>query len=185
MNLIGVALAVHERLDEAGIPHAFGGALALAYVADPRGTADLDCNAFVPVDGIASVLASLAPQGLVPERPLDDWMPAAGLRLRSTDHPFPVDVFVSLDERYEEIRSRCTDQPLGPDRRLVPILSGDDLAVFKLSFGRAKDWVDLAAMAAAVTLDLDYIERQLIGLRGPSMHPRVARLRAIARNAGG
>jgi hypothetical protein len=38
-------------------------------------------------------------------------------------------------------------------------------------------------MAAATALDLDYIARQVVGLRGPSMHPRVARLRAIARTA--
>lgn len=183
MSLISLALDVHDRLDADRIPHAFGGALALAYVADPRGTADIDCNVFVPVDGIDAVLASLAPLGLAPERSLDDWMPSAGLRLRSTGHPFPVDLFVSLDDRYDEIRSRCTEQPLGPNRRLVPVLSADDLAVFKLSFGRDKDWVDLRAMAAATTLDLEYIERQVVGLRGPSMHPRVARLRAIARVA--
>lgn len=183
MSLIELTLAVHDRLDADAIPHAFGGALALAYVADPRGTADIDCNVFVPVEGIGAVLASLAPLGLTPERPLDDWLPSAGLRLRSADQPFPVDLFVSLDDRYDEIHRRCADQPLGPDRRLVPILSADDLAVFKLSFGRAKDWVDLRAMAAATTLDLDYIERQVVGLRGPTMHPRMARLRSIARAA--
>lgn len=149
----------------------------------PEGRRVIAGTVSVPVEGIGTVLASLAPLGLAPERPLADWKRAAGLRVRSTDHPFPVDRFVSLDPRYEEIRARCANQPLGPDRRLVPILSADDLAVFKLSFGRAKDWVDLAATAGATTLDLDDIERQVVGLCGPSMHRRVARLRAIARNA--
>ena len=184
MSLIELTLEVHDHLERNGIPHAFGGALALAYVADPRGTADIDCNVFVPVERIDVVLDALAPVGLVPENGLDEWMPSAGLRLRSPDRPFPVDLFPSLDERYEEIRARCTSQPLGPSRRTIPVLSADDLAVFKLSFGRPKDWVDLRVMATSATLDLDYIERQVVGLRGPSMHPRVARLRAIVRTAG-
>jgi len=182
MSLISLALRVHEQLDRDGIPHAFGGALALGYVAEPRGTADIDLNVFVPVADVERVMASLATIGLAPDRSLDDWMPAAGLRFRSVDEPFPVDVFLSLDDTYDEIRERCTAQPLGPERTLVPVLSADDLAVFKLSFGRDKDWVDLRSIAAATTLDVGYIERQLLALRGPAMHPRIARLRTIVRS---
>lgn len=171
MSLVDLALAVHARLDECGIRHAFGGALALAYVADPRGTADIDCNVFVPADGIGRVLDCLASLGLEPERPLADWLPSAGLRLRAAGQPFPLDVFVSLDELYDEVAERCERQPLGPDGTLVPVLSAEDLAVFKLSFGRPKDWVDLRQMAAARRLDLTYVERQLLALRGPTMHP--------------
>lgn len=184
MSLVELALRVHDHLDRAAVPHAFGGALALAYVADPRGTADIDLNVFVPAEGVDVVLAALGPLGFAPERALDEWLPSAGLRLRTPDEPFPLDVFVSLDDDvYDEIRRRCTDQPLGPAHALVPVLSAEDLAVFKLSFGRAKDWVDLQAMAAAVELDVDYIERQLLALRGPGMHPRLARLRSMSRRS--
>ena len=70
----------------------------------------------------------------------------------------------------------------GPDAVELPFLSAEDLALFKLSFGRDKDWVDVRAIAESVhELDIDYIERQLIGLRGPAMHPRVARLRGMRR----
>jgi hypothetical protein len=42
-------LAVHEALDQAELPHAFGGAIALGYcVVEPRGTRDLDVNVFLP-----------------------------------------------------------------------------------------------------------------------------------------
>lgn len=52
--------------------------------------------------------------------------------------------------------------------------------MFKLSFGRAKDWVDLAEIAKAVPdLDVDVVEELLVALRGPSMYPRVARFRAF------
>lgn len=41
-------LAVHDALDAAELPHAFGGAIALAYCTEePRGTRDLDVNVFV------------------------------------------------------------------------------------------------------------------------------------------
>jgi hypothetical protein len=41
-------LAVGDALSRAGIPHAFGGALALAYYATPRATIDIDLNVFLP-----------------------------------------------------------------------------------------------------------------------------------------
>lgn len=38
-------VAVHRSLDRAAVPHAFGGALALAYcTAEPRATMDLDAD---------------------------------------------------------------------------------------------------------------------------------------------
>jgi hypothetical protein len=52
--------------------------------------------------------------------------------------------------------------------------------VFKLSFGRPKDWVDLQAMRdAGVQLDLPYVESQLLAQRGARLYPRLARLRAM------
>lgn len=54
--------------------------------------------------------------------------------------------------------------------------------VFKVSFGRPKDWVDLAVIAdARPALGLDYIEDQFVALRGPTTYPEVARLRALLR----
>src|SRR5947209_7381077 len=45
------------------IPHAFGGALALAYYAEPRATIDIDLNVFVPVDRYPDVAAPSWPRG--------------------------------------------------------------------------------------------------------------------------
>ena len=168
----------------AGQGHTFGGALALAYVAEPRGTVDIDVNVFAPVSEIDRVLGVFAPLGLTSERPREEWLPIAGIRLRRARDPYPVDVFPSLDERYDEIERRCVSHPFGPERLVLPFLSAEDLAVFKLSFGRDKDWVDLRAIAdARPSIDIDYIERQLVGLRGPGMNPRVVRLRALVRAA--
>ncbi len=49
MSLLGERLiGVDTALREAAIPHAFGGAIALAYCTEePRGTRDLDVNIFM------------------------------------------------------------------------------------------------------------------------------------------
>lgn len=182
MSLIDLVVTVHGRLAEAAVPHAFGGALALAYVAEPRGTVDIDVNVFAPVEEIDVALAALAPVGLLPEQDRADWLPIAGIRLREQAEPFPVDVFPALDPAYQAIQDRVVEHPFGPGAALLPFLSAEDLTLFKLSFGRPKDWVDITAIAtAAPDLDVDYIERQLVHLRGPSMYPRVARLRSLLR----
>ncbi len=57
-------LAVHDGLDAAGIPHAIGGAIALAYcVLEPRGTRDVDVNVFVEPQRARDVFAAM-PEGV-------------------------------------------------------------------------------------------------------------------------
>lgn len=182
-ELVALVLAVDRSLDEARVEHAFGGALALAFIGSPRATADIDVNVFVPPEEMERIGTALATLGLTRE-PAVDPLPIAGVRFVSDTHPFPVDVFPSLDPRYDEVARRVERHPFGPDGETVPFLSAEDLCVFKLSFGRPQDWVDLAAIARArPTLDLDYIEDQVVGLRGRSMYPRVARLRGLRRQA--
>ena len=53
----------------AAIPHAFGGALALAYYAEPRTTIDIDLNLFVPVDRYPDVAAPLVALGAAADDP--------------------------------------------------------------------------------------------------------------------
>lgn len=183
MRFVDFVVEVHDTLARSGLVHAFGGALALAYAAEPRGTVDVDVNVFAPVDDIDAVLGVFAEIGLRPAESRERWVPIAGIRLRG-DGPYFVDLFASLDERYGEIAARTVNHPFGPAHVRLPFLSPEDLTVFKLSFGRAKDWVDLSSIASSGSdLDIDYVERQLIGLRGPAMYPRVARLRRLLREA--
>ena len=186
MSLVDFVVEIHDQLEESGLAHAFGGALALAYVAEPRGTIDVDLNVFSPAEDLPAVLGVLARLDLAPELAPEQRMPAAGIRLRRAADPYPLDLFLSLDAGYDEIARRCVVQPFGPEGHPLPFLSAEDLAVFKLSFGRDKDWVDLKAMAQArPSLDMTYVERQLLHLRGPTMHPRLARLRHLLRDASG
>ncbi len=184
MSLVDLVLELHHHLDDAGISHAFGGALALAYVAEPRGTVDVDLNVFSSMAEIDVVLPVFEEIGLRPQQGREEWVPLAGIRLGRETDPFPVDVFPALGERYTIIRRRRAYHPFGPGGDELPFLSAEDLTVFKLSFGRDKDWVDIRAIARArADLEVAYIEDQLLGLRGPRMHPRLARLRRLIREA--
>lgn len=185
MDFVELIVAVHVHLDRAEVSHAFGGALALGYVAEPRGTVDIDVNVFTPPDDLKPVLAALAPLRYRPAASAEDRVPIAGIRFVHDTEPFPIDVFPPLHERYREVERRRVLHPFGRDGHVLPFLSAEDLCVFKVSFGRPKDWVDLAAIAdARPALDLDYIEDQLVALRGPTMYPEVARLRTLLRTRG-
>ena len=180
-----MALAVHEHFERLGRDHAFGGALALAYYADPRGTVDVDVNVFVGFDAAPQVVDELGAIGFLPTQSQADWLPIAGVALVRGRDPTRLDVFFSIDERYDEVARRARRFPFGTRGARLPFLSAEDLAMFKLSFGRDKDWVDVRRLVEShPELDIDYVERQLIGIRGPTMYPRVARLRAMARVSG-
>lgn len=183
MSLVELVIAVHRHLDEAAIVHAFGGALALAYVAEPRGTVDIDVNVFLSPSALDLVAEALRPLGFRRAgHHGDEQLPIAGVRFEHPDDPYPVDVFPALDERYEEIERRRVLRPFGRADDLLPFLSAEDLCLFKLSDGRPKDWVDLAAIAAATPdLDIDTVEDLLVALRGPGMYPRLARFRSLVR----
>ena len=180
MSIIDAVLEVHGLLERSCPAHAFGGALALAYYAEPRATVDIDVNVFLPDADGPSVMEALATLGYEPERGPDRALPISGIRLRRSTDPFPLDLFLPLGPVYDEIATRVRRWPFGPDRVELPFLSPEDLAVFKLSFGRDKDWVDLRQIVrSGLALDVDYIERQIIKLRGPTMYPRLARLRSL------
>ena len=52
-------VAIERAFGEADIPHAFGGAQALAYYGDVRATHDIDVNVFVATSEAPRVLAVL------------------------------------------------------------------------------------------------------------------------------
>lgn len=180
MELVALIVAVHQQLDEASLPHAFGGALALAYVAEPRGTVDIDVNVFVGTEALHLVDDALGALGYHRSASEPEAAGFGGVRFEHEVEPFPVDVFPSLDDRYERVERRVVHHPFGPDGERLPFLSAEDLAVFKLSFGRPQDWVDLEAIATnRPDLDLSYIEEQLVALRGSTMNPRFARFQSL------
>jgi hypothetical protein len=166
---------LHRALDAAGIAHAFGGALALAWCTErARGTIDIDLNVFVNQDRVDEIVAAL-PRGV--ER-TDD---AVGALRRDGQarvwwDETPIDVFLNTTEYHDEVRLRTHDEPFAG--ATVPFLGCSDLAVFKAFFNRTRDWADLEEMAAAGTLDRDRVLGVLTHYLGTA-DPRVERLRVL------
>lgn len=135
--------AVHDALRSAGLPHAFGGAIALAYCTEePRGTRDLDVNIFADSTGARTVLSAL-PEGVA----VDDVDIEAVRRDGQTRlwwDETPVDVFLNNHPFHREVADGVRWVPLGG--RDVPVLDCASLIVFKALFNRTKDWADIEAI---------------------------------------
>jgi hypothetical protein len=146
----GKVVAIDRALTAAGFPHAFGGALALGYcVHNPRATADIDVNVFVPVDRVPELFAALPSDVTTDDRAAEIATRHGQVRLRWGDHP--VDVFLSYHPLHDRAQARVRIVPFGPDE--IPVLSCTDLAVFKVVFNRTRDWADLEAMVEADSID--------------------------------
>jgi hypothetical protein len=186
MRAIGdVILEIDAGLTVLGVRHVFGGALALAYYAEPRGTVDVDINVGVPYESRMTLLRQLEEIGWHADDEDAQSVPAAGTRLHQVDETVVIDLFFAFDDFHEVALDRAVAKPFihAGDRHELQFLSADDLVVFKISFGRSKDWVDIEAMInAGTTIDPDYVERQLVQFKGPTAYPLVARLRALLRH---
>lgn len=169
-------LVIHEALAEAKIPHAVGGALALAYYAEPRATIDIDLNLFVPVNRWEEVINSLVAVGVSP----DDVNPEALLRdgqCRLWWEDNPVDLFFANAPIHEAMPDEIRRVPFAG--ATIPILGPEHLAVCKAMFDRPKDWLDIEQMLlSADEIDVSEIERWLGEMVGGD-DQRVRRLREL------
>jgi len=177
---------VDRLLTDFQVDHAFGGAIALNYYAEPRATTDIDVNVATTFDAAAELIGQLEGVGFEMEQPLAELVPLAGARMRRDADV--VDLFFSFDGFHERLRSRARRVPLRVSGTTteIPILSSHDLVVVKISFNRGKDWVDIEAMVASgAPIDVPLVQEELIALRGPMMYPRVAQLRRIIEDRRG
>jgi hypothetical protein len=168
-------IAIHHALDAARIPHAIGGALALAYYAEPRATIDVDVNVFVPTERWPEIRDALAPLGVDADLDLDVLERDGHVRLWWDRNP--VDLFFSYDPFHDEMKRRARRVPFREET--IPILSPEHLAVCKAMFDRTKDWLDIEQILVATSpLDLDEIESWLERMVDDS-DPRLAKLGEI------
>jgi hypothetical protein len=168
-------VAIDRALKEARIPHAIGGALALAYYAEPRATVDVDVNVFVPTARWPEVRAALEPLGVRVD--VEEQALARDGQVRLWWDRNPVDLFFSYDRFHERMKRRARRVPFG--ETTIPILAPEHLAVCKAMFDRPKDWLDIEQILVATpSLDLTEIETWLRAMVGEE-NPRLARLREI------
>jgi hypothetical protein len=169
-------VAIHASLDEAHVNHAFGGALALAYYAEPRATIDVDVNVFVPTRRWLTVRDALEPLGVK----------AMGLDLAALDRDgqcrlwwgrTPLDLFFSYGEIHDEMARQTRRVPFGDVT--LPVLGPEHLAVCKAMYDRPKDWLDIEQMLVATEkLDLAEVEEWLVRMVG-EQDPRLERLKEL------
>ncbi len=169
-------LAIHAAFATAGIPHAFGGAIALAYcTGEPRGTIDLDVNVFVPHTTPDTALDAL-PAGVILTSANRAEVLAKG-QTRAWWDDTPIDLFFANHPFHDTVQGRVRTVPFADTS--ITVLDCSSLAVFKAFFDRTKDWADLEAMAAAGQLDVDAVGSFLTDLLGAD-DPRLERLRGLA-----
>ena len=114
---------VDRLLTDFQVDHAFGGAIALNYYAEPRATTDIDVNVATTFDAAAELIGQLEGVGFEMEQPLAELVPLAGARMRRGADV--VDLFFSFDGFHERLRSRARRVPLrvGGTTTEIPILS--------------------------------------------------------------
>jgi hypothetical protein len=157
-------VALHAALEAAGLPHAFGGALALAFcTAEPRGTQDIDVNVFLAPEQVDRLLPALPDGVTVTEADRD--LLTLDAQARLWWGATPVDVFLSNHPFHDHAEAGRRHVAFAGIERL-PVLACQDLAVFKAFFARPKDVVDVATMVALGSVDLGDLERSVGALLG-------------------
>jgi len=179
VSLAEKLLELHAGLESAAIPHAFGGAIALAYwTLEPRGTRDIDVNLFVPAAEPGPALAAL-PDGIARDEDTAAAIASDG-QVRLWWDDTPIDLFFSYEPLHAEASRHRRMVPF--EGQQIPILGPIELAVFKAMFDRTRDWADIEAMLAAGNLDADAAGERLVSLVGADDR-RLARLEETLRRS--
>lgn len=147
-------LALHRTLGEAGISHAFGGALALAHYAQPRETVDIDVNVFVPTDCWPEVHKALAPLGI--EVKVDEGELEREGQTKLEWNENPLHLFFSCDLLHEEMERRVRIVPFAGGT--IPLVAPEHLVVRKTLLNRPKDRRDIEQILASTPIDMDEVD---------------------------
>ena len=172
MDLVEKIVALHQTLDEAGLPHAFGGALALAWCTfRARGTIDIDINIFIPADDFMRAINAL-PSGVAASKKELAQLKQDG-QVRLWWDKTPLDLFLNTTDFHSDVMQRMRWEMFGGEQ--VPFLACRDIAFFKAFFNRTKDWADLEEMHEAGTLDVALLTGSIMQHLGDG-DERVAKL---------
>ena len=141
--ILDAIVELHDGLDAAGIPHAFGGAFALLWcTGEPRTTVDIDVNVFLSPIEARRVLDALPDE--IAHSDYEEAQLMTSGQCRVMFDRIPVDIFLDTTSFHDDLRLHLKEHQLA-DRNL-PFLGCNDLAVFKAFFNRRKDWADIEEM---------------------------------------
>lgn len=175
LSLAEKVVAIDRSLVD--VPHAFGGALALAYYAEPRATIDIDLNVFVEVDRVDDVVEPLARLGVsVAAAGVADLIRRDG-QARVLWEETPIDLFFAYDAFHAAAGTGRRRVPFSDTT--IPILAVEHLVVCKVIFNRPKDWVDIdAILELGTTVEVAEVMRWVGRLAGDE-DPRYERIAAV------
>lgn len=180
MTLAERILALERALG--AVPHAFGGAIALAYYAEPRATIDIDLNLFVHAREFARVREILSALGATADEPSAAAAVARDGQVRVMWDSTPLDLFFAYDAFHEAAAAGVNTVPFAQSQ--ITILAVEHLIVCKVIFDRPKDWVDIDAIVASGT-SVDSAEVfRWIGRIATDTDPRYDRIGAVLGSAG-
>lgn len=175
MTLTRRIVVLHSALEAAGLRHAFGGALALAWCTRrARATIDIDLNVFIGHHRADEALDAL-PEGVEISDACLQALAADG-QARLWWDGVPVDLFFNTTPFHEQVARRVRFESFAGHR--IPFLSCRDIATFKVFFDRTQDWADLERMAEAETLDVEAVSGVIIDYLDADDH-RLERLRSL------
>ena len=173
LSLPDKVLAIDSALSD--IPHAFGGAISLAYHAEPRATIDIDVNVFVSVERAAEVLDPLSQLGVETTKAAET--AARDGQLRIMWDSTPIDLFFSYDPFHEAANQGAVTVSFA--NQTIRVLSATHLSIFKAVFDRSKDWVDIESMIALGTYLNAAEALRWVGRIAGDEDPRYERLAAL------
>jgi uncharacterized nucleotidyltransferase DUF6036 len=153
-SLVDALVEAHEILEGTDVAHALcGGIAANLYREDVRATMDVD---FYLVVGAAELVGLARTFEAAGWRAQPYWRKAELLRMEKHDTPRVDCLIASTDYERSAIR-RAVEARVEGTR--IPVLTPEDLIVFKLVAGRARDYEAVAAIVNAMSddLDVDYV----------------------------
>lgn len=169
-------VSLHQSLQHHDVPHAFGGALALAWCTKrARGTIDIDLNIFVESDKAQAIFNALPSEISWKKSDLKKVKTEGQIRLWWDKTP--IDLFLNTMKLHDQMSLRCRWETFAGAS--VPFLSCQDIAVLKVFFDRTKDWADLEAMHESGTLNIPIVTATIIEYLGAD-DERVKKLSALA-----
>lgn len=171
-DVVDVARQLAAALDQQSQDYALGGAIALGFWANPRGTLDVDLTLFLPPERPGECIWLLGDIGCdVTASEAQKSLSEHGF-CRAMCGEFRVDVFLPTTPFYEVARTRRRRVDL--EGQSVMIWDAECLTVFKMMFFRDKDLVDIKQMLRTQGPDFDrtWVRNQLeaaFGQRDPRL----------------
>jgi len=164
-------------MERAGCEYALGGAIALGFWSQPRGTVDVDITLFLPPEqptGFVRLLQSVGCQ-LHADQAVQSLMQHGFCQVEFEGRR--VDAFLPTMPFYELARQRRQQVLLGTQP--IMIWDAETLCVFKMMFFRRKDLADIEQMLQLQhSLDRTWILNQITQIYG-ARDPRIAQWKEL------